>query len=156
MRFLKYWLPFLAWMAFIFIGSGDVLSANHTSRFIVPFLHWLMPQLSPEALERVHMLIRKLAHVTEYAILAILIWRALFHGTTLDWKPSRFFFAAWIICLFMAGCDEFRQSFVASRGPSVWDVMIDGVGAALGLGIYWLIIKQLRHQSILEDRKSRS
>ena len=93
MRFLKYWLPLLAWMAFIFIGSGDFMSAEHTSQFIVPFLHWLMPHLSPEALEQIHVLIRKLGHSTEYAILSVLLWRAIFGGTNLKWSSSTTFFS---------------------------------------------------------------
>ena len=147
MRFLKYWLPLLAWMVFIFIGSGNLMSAEHTSRFIVPFLHWLLPRLSPETLEQIHVLIRKLGHVTEYAILSVLLWRAIFGGITLKWSSSTTFFSAWFVCLILAACDEFRQSFVASRGPSIWDVTIDSVGAALGLGIYWCIIRRRTEQS---------
>jgi hypothetical protein len=63
--FLKYWLPVVAWMIFIFIGSTDLMSAEHTSRFIVPFLLWLKPDMSPETIARIHMLIRKLGHVTD-------------------------------------------------------------------------------------------
>jgi VanZ family protein len=36
----------------------------------------------------------------------------------------------------MAACDEFRQSFVESRGASPWDVMIDSAGAIFGLLLY--------------------
>src|SRR5438105_2676047 len=102
MRLLRYWLPLLAWIGLIFIGSGDLMSAEHTSRFIVPFLHWLSPDLSPETLEQIHVLIRKLAHVTEYAILAVLLWRAIFHGTNLKASSSTVFFGAWFACLILA------------------------------------------------------
>ena len=37
MRFVKYWLPPLLWLGVIFLGSTDLMSAEHTSRFIVPF-----------------------------------------------------------------------------------------------------------------------
>ena len=67
--FLKYWLPVLLWLGFIFIGSTDLMSAEHTSRFLIPFLLWLKPDISPEALAQVHFILRKLGHVTEYAIL---------------------------------------------------------------------------------------
>src|SRR5438309_9684287 len=71
------WMPAFIWMALIFLGSSDALSAEHTSRFIVPFLRWLDPQISVMTIASVHMAIRKLGHFTEYAILATLLWRAL-------------------------------------------------------------------------------
>jgi hypothetical protein len=64
-------------MLLIFAGSSDVLSAEHTSRFIVPFLLWLNPSMSYQTIAAIHMFIRKTGHVTEYAILAALLWRAL-------------------------------------------------------------------------------
>ena len=72
------WLAVLAWMSLIFSGSTGSFSAAHTSRFIEPLLHWLSRgRLSGDAIGEIHFLIRKLAHLTEYAILAILIWDAL-------------------------------------------------------------------------------
>src|SRR5438045_5204621 len=76
-RFVRYWMPAIIWMALIFVGSTDVLSAQHTSRFLVPFLRWLDPQISLAALAQIQFAIRKLGHLTEYAILAMLLWRAL-------------------------------------------------------------------------------
>ena len=46
--FLKYWLPLLIWLGVIFVGSTNVMSAEHTSRYIVPFLLWLKPGMSPQ------------------------------------------------------------------------------------------------------------
>src|SRR5690349_16332641 len=71
------WVPVIAWMVLIFIGSSDVLSAEHTSRFLVPFLRWLDPHISYATIAAVHLVVRKLGHFTEYAILAALVWRAL-------------------------------------------------------------------------------
>ena len=74
-HFVKYWMPAIVWMALIFIGSTDMLSAEHTSRFLAPFLRWLDPQITWATLNAVQTIIRKLGHVTEYAILAALLWR---------------------------------------------------------------------------------
>ena len=131
--FLKYWLPPLIWLSFIFIGSTDVLSAEQTSRFLVPFLRWLKPDISAEALLRIHFLLRKLGHITEYAILAALLWRALRAGTNLHAKVSILFLAASTACAFFAATDEFHQSFVPSRTGAVGDVLIDICGALVGL-----------------------
>src|SRR5213082_3317733 len=102
-RFVRYWMPAIVWMAVIFLGSTDMLSAAHTSRFLVPFLRWLDPQISLAALNAIQFGIRKLAHLTEYAILAALLWRALRGGTRWQVKMSILFFVAWIACAIFSG-----------------------------------------------------
>src|SRR5438045_5042395 len=82
-RFVRYWMPAIVWMALLFLGSTDVLSAEHTSRFLVPFLRWLDPQVSFATIVAVHTFIRKLGHFSEYAILAALLWHGL-RGTFLQ------------------------------------------------------------------------
>lgn len=134
-RFVKYWMPVIVWMALIFIGSTDVLSAEHTSRFLVPILRWLDPQISWAALNAIQTIIRKLGHVTEYAILAGLMWRALRGGMVWKSKTSILFAIVWIACAVFAASDEFHQSFVPSRTSSFHDVMIDICGALIGLSI---------------------
>ena len=74
--FLKNWLPVIVWVGVIFLGSTDLMSAEHTSRFIVPFLRWLKPDISAETLASIHFIVRKCTHVGEYAILALLLLRA--------------------------------------------------------------------------------
>jgi len=138
--FLKYWLPVLLWLGFIFIGSTDLMSAEHTSRFLIPILLWLKPDISPEALAQVHFVLRKLGHVTEYAILAMLLWRALRHETNPQIKAilrlrsgQTLFLSVWILCAIFAATDEYHQSFVASRSAAIGDVLIDDAGAIFGL-----------------------
>src|ERR1043165_4687728 len=79
--FLKVWLPVLAWMIFIFVGSTDLLSAEHTSRFIGPFLRWFSPDISDATIGSIQLIVRKCGHLTEYAILAALLCRALRQST---------------------------------------------------------------------------
>jgi VanZ family protein len=133
--FLKYWLPVLLWLGLIFVGSTDLLSAAHTSRFLVPFLRWLDPQISLAALNAVQTAIRKLGHLSEYAILAALFWRALRAGTAWSAKLSILFAIVSIGCAVFAVSDEFHQSFVPSRTASANDVMIDTCGALISLTI---------------------
>ena len=127
--------PFLTWLCVIFIGSTDLMSAEQTSRFLVPFLRWLKPDISTEALAQVHFFVRKLGHISEYAVLAVLLWRAFRSGTNLQMKLPILFVAAWILCGVFAASDEFHQSFVSSRTASLDDVLIDIVGAMIGLAI---------------------
>jgi VanZ family protein len=131
---VKYWMPAILWMALIFVGSTDILSAEHTSRFLVPFLRWFDPQISLSALNALQLGIRKLGHVTEYAILAVLLWRA-FRGGAWRTPMSILFGIVLIGCGIFAASDEFHQSFIPSRTSSFHDVMIDVCGAIIGLAI---------------------
>jgi VanZ family protein len=132
---VKYWMPVIAWMVLIFLGSTDVLSAEHTSRFLVPFLRWLNPQISLAALVEIQLAVRKLGHLMEYAILAMLLWRALRPGTVWTAKTSILFALTLLGCAIFAASDEFHQAFVPSRTSSTHDVMIDVCGALTGLMI---------------------
>ncbi len=132
-NFLKHWLPVLIWLGVIFLGSTDMLSAEHTSRFLVPFLRWIDPQISFATLNAIQLGIRKLGHLTEYAILAMLLWRALRSGTRWQMKMSILFLVAALASAIFAASDEFHQSFVPSRTASPTDVMIDICGALIGL-----------------------
>ena len=131
--FLKYWLPLLIWMGVIFVGSTDLMSAEHTSRFIVPILLWLKPGMAPETMRSIVFAIRKCAHLSEYAVLSLLFWRALRGGSAIRWKMSMLFGAVLLGCAVFAASDEFHQSFVKSRTPSVRDVLLDIVGGLIGL-----------------------
>lgn len=131
-RFLKYWLPVLVWMICVFIGSTDLLSAEHTSRYIGPFLRWFAPDVSEATVASVQMVARKCAHLTEYAILAALLYRAFRQ------HRGQAFGTVLIISVLYAALDEFHQSFVVTRTASPWDVAIDCFGALVGMGLWRL------------------
>ena len=125
-------------MAIIFAGSTDLMSAEHTSRIIVPLLRWFFPNISPLTLVRVEFFLRKAAHVSEYAVLAVLLYRAFVHTV---FQSRRVLSAALVLlsCGAYAASDEFHQSFAPSRTASLRDVMIDLCGAALAVLLYWSI-----------------
>src|SRR5438067_2420645 len=102
-------------------------------RFIVPFLRWLKPDISPEALASIHFIVRKCAHMGEYAVLALLLLRTASLMTNLRRSLAIVYVSVWGACLFVATTDEFHQTFVTSRGALATDIMIDGGGAILGL-----------------------
>ena len=72
-------------------------------------------------------IVKKGAHVTEYAILGWLIQRALGQGRA-GWL-------AWLAAVAFAATDELHQSLVPERNARVTDVMIDAVGVAIGVVI---------------------
>jgi VanZ family protein len=125
-------------MAVIFSASADTFSANRTSRIIAPILRWLNPNISPGAIQKVQFVVRKGAHMAEYAVLAMLIWRALHKPPQPIWK-RRHAITAFAIAVAYAMSDEFHQSFVPSRGAHWGDVLFDSAGAAIGLLVVWVV-----------------
>jgi VanZ family protein len=137
--FVRYWLPVVLWMSVIFGFSTEAGAPRHTSRIIGPLLRWFNPEISDEAIREVKLVVRKTAHLTEYAILALLVWRARrqpVRGKRRPWRRADAFFAFAIAALF-AVTDEWHQSFVPSREGKFLDVLIDSTGAALGLIACW-------------------
>ena len=106
--FLKYWLPVVGWCGLIFWLSS--LQHLDTGWGIYDFI------------------LRKCAHMTEYGVLYLLARRA-FAGTT-ALQPTM---DSFIFTVLYAASDEFHQSFVPTRGPSVRDVMLDSAGAYIAL-----------------------
>ena len=94
-------------------------------------LHWSGSEVAHYA-DHIHHTVRKLAHVTEYFLLAMSVSFPLYvYGIRGLWLPL----LAGIFCVGFAGLDEYHQSFVAGRGPSVRDVCIDGIGVFIGIVI---------------------
>jgi VanZ family protein len=140
-RLSKYWLPVLVWMAVIFYGSSDSASFQHSSRIIEPLVRWIFPSVSPGTVHDVVVAVRKTAHLSEYAVLAILLWRALATRPNLklcSWSWTEAMCALLIVILYAAS-DEFHQSFVPSREASLRDVLIDSLGGLLALIFLWII-----------------
>src|SRR5215475_6118973 len=135
---LRWWWPAMLMMAVIFLGSTDLGALSHQSRFLVPFLRWL--GFGDPAVHGVILGIRKLGHLTEYAVLSVLFWRAWMQRPAFQppvawtWRHA---IAPFLMSVFYASLDEFHQWFVPSRGASPIDVMIDSTGALIGLWLLW-------------------
>jgi len=129
------------WAALIAAFSTDAFSAEHTSRIIVPVLHWLFPTMAARTVFRIHHYIRKAAHVGEFFLLSLFLVRGIRAGQQ-GWKVA-WATTAVAIAAGWAALDELHQAFVPSRGPSMRDVMIDITGAICGQ-IAFAILIQLR------------
>jgi VanZ family protein len=101
-RALQVWLPVALWAAVIFAFSS-------------------IPSLST-GLGTWDTVLRKCAHVTEYAILGALLYRALGRAAP-----------AWLAGVAYAATDELHQHFVAGRHASPVDVAIDAAGVLAGV-----------------------
>ena len=133
-------------MVLIFAGSTDSFSSGQTSRFLGPLLRFLLPGLSEAAVALAVHAIRKAAHVTEYAVLAVLWWRALRRPARRDPRPWSWPLAgqALVACALWAAADELHQSLTSTRTASAWDVLLDTAGAAIGLLVLWRLGARLR------------
>ena len=131
MIIVKNWWPVVAWMSVIFLFSTDPFSDSNTSSLLSPLLSSLMPSITSEKIDWIHEIVRKLAHWSEYFILAHLLLGAI-TGQFPLWKRSRHLFWSLVVAILYAASDEWHQSFVPSRSPSSLDVLIDGLGAICG------------------------
>ena len=104
-RVLTVWLPVFAWAAVIFAFSS-------------------VPHLS-SGLGTWDLVMRKCAHMTEYAVLAILLVRAVEREGP-----------ALALGILYAASDELHQAFVRGRHASPIDVAIDTVGLLIGLLVW--------------------
>jgi VanZ family protein len=115
---------FISWF------SSDAFSARSTNSYIDPVLRWLFGDLTPAGFRFAHNVIRKSAHLIEYAILAILACRA--QTTPRMSIPRSVALRTLAGCAAYALVDEAHQAFVPSRTGSVVDVLVDVTGATLG------------------------
>lgn len=95
--------------------------------------------LSAAALATMHLIIRKIAHFTEYMVLGLSIMFAFydyFKGKKLSLLPIQ------AIATLYAATDEIHQYFVPGRYGTWFDVMIDSCGAFTGILIYFFIHKK--------------
>ena len=133
-------LPAIAMMYLIFSFSSQTgkesgnLSHEISYQIVSAADRILDKNLSEESkntyADKIELPVRKLAHMTEYCILAICISFPLYvYGVRGFWL----FLLDGLLSAGFACTDEFHQSFVAGRGPSKRDVLIDSTGALFGI-----------------------
>lgn len=77
--------------------------------------------------------VRKAAHMTEYAVLSVLLFIWLERWQLIELRKS---ILAIFLAMLYAASDEIHQLFVRGRAGSVRDVIIDSIGAILGVLIF--------------------
>ena len=138
--------PVLAWACFVLLASSASFSAPNTSRIIRPVLLWLFPDITEPTLANVHFFVRKAAHFTEYAVLALLAARA-FLTSRRPGLRSRWAAAAFALVVACALTDEFHQSFLSARTGTIYDSLLDMSGGASALAAVWLFRRAAREKN---------
>lgn len=115
-KFVMKWLPALLMMLAIFLFSaGSAMDAENA------------------LIERI---VNKGGHTVGYGMLALSFWRGL------EFKDNRRWLA-WVLAVLYAVTDEYHQSFVPGRFPSLFDVLVyDNLGAFISMGLAGLFLKQ--------------
>ncbi len=121
----------VVWIGVIFYMSSGQGSMEETSRFIRPVLEFLFPAASAETITLYHAFIRKCAHFTEYAVLALMAYRALANA---EFRLMR----SILLVAVIASLDEFNQSFDAARTGSINDVFLDIAGGTAMIAVIWV------------------
>lgn len=149
----------LVWMCIIFAFSAQTkeessaVSESLSYRMVSStghFFHWnLDEEQMREIANTIEYFVRKGAHMTEFAILSVLLflWLGLWEMTLLRRGMTAFLATA-----FYAASDEFHQLFVPGRSGRVSDVLIDSSGALLGVIFFILLCKLIQ---IIRRRRSR-
>ncbi len=138
-RFFRY-APLIFWIGVVLFASTGSASMSNTSLFVRPLLIFLFPDAPEETLQFYHGFIRKLAHLSEYAILAFWATRA-FYGSTIEILRKYPFVFAFLLVVSVASIDETNQSFNAARTSSIYDVLLDTAGGALMILIFYSVKK---------------
>lgn len=123
---LRLWrVALVFWLIAIFIFSSDFFSADHTEKVLV--------------YDFLNVLVRKCAHVVEYAILMYLWFRSLCVDRT---RFSRSVIWGVILSVLYALSDEWHQSFIPSRDGTIADVGWDTVGVVTMGVLLWFVFRR--------------
>ncbi|AXF55237.1 VanZ family protein [Salicibibacter kimchii] len=139
------WLLVIGWMGLIFYfshQSGEASSSlsGGVTEVAYSWSQSLFPFVNID-FETFHTLIRKAAHVAVYVVLGLFVIHA-FRVSTIEGRVSwRVIVWAWVLCTCYAITDEVHQLFIPGRSGEVSDVVLDSVGAMVGIGIYIIVWK---------------
>jgi VanZ family protein len=118
-RFINYWLPVIAWCLLIFGQSA----------FATPDIGPPWPFFD------------KMAHTGIYALLGLLLCRALNTLAGWDARTFRLLVTATLLTALYGLSDEWHQSFVPERHAEAADLLADLLGGLIGSGLFLLIRK---------------
>ena len=132
----------IIWMIVIFIFSA--MTGEESGNLSSGLVHALLKNIPFLAESEIaHLVVRKLAHMTEYAIFCLLIIN-LEKQIGFKIRLKHILIGIFISCIY-AMTDEYHQSFVNERSGNIIDVGIDTLGAAIA-GIAVLIVSRFKNK----------
>ena len=130
------WILIFVWMITIFMFSaqnGDE-SSELSQGFLRTFILRFTPDnISEDIVNMMEYIIRKCAHMTEYAVFGILVFYQIKLYRLFEKEWNRIVMA--VICVMIyASTDEIHQLFVGGRSGRFTDVLIDTAGGFIAAG----------------------
>ena len=136
----------LLWMVMIFLLSNEeaVKSSKKSDGLIIKSVELftgksLSGQEKEKVLKYLVFPVRKCAHLSLYLILGILVISLLREYMVIN---TKLVLLSLLICFLYACSDEIHQLFVPGRSGEVRDVLIDTLGACLGVSFYYLVFRK--------------
>ena len=126
------WALVALWAGVIWTLGGDDFSLAETSRTISPWIEWILGDIDGRTKWKIFLAIRKSAHFVEYAILALLTFRAALISAPRNQLATAAWIALFLVAT-LASADEARQAFSSARSGSPYDVFIDLTGGAVAV-----------------------
>ncbi len=134
---ILWWIVTFGWAFLIFWFSTRTFNPHSTGVLLGRVLRWLEIDLSPAEFNYLHALVRKMAHMAEYALFALLLYGPRIPARASFWRPRRA-----LICILAAAAysitDEIHQIFAAGRHSSFTDCALDTAGAAMAMLVPYL------------------
>jgi len=130
------WVLVLVWMGVIaYLSHQPVYESNELSSAVAAVAIRAVAEVVPEATVVVNPglmnhIVRKGAHVVAYMVLGFLVLNAQYASGAIGVKSLA---ATMLICVLFAASDEWHQTFVPGRGGQMSDVLLDSVGAVVGI-----------------------
>jgi VanZ family protein len=122
------WLPVAVGICVMAMESTPAFGSDFTSHPLRWLFQIVFGQLSDSAWEIVHHLIRKTGHFLGYGVLG-LVWLRAWRMTFPEARFVSHAALALVGTAFIAGGDEWHQTFLPNRTGSPWDVLLDCCGA---------------------------
>jgi VanZ family protein len=138
---LRKWVAPIIWTALILTLGTSLFSYVRTTAMFDPWISRLMPRLGPAGVYQAQVLIRRSAHVIEYAILFLVLNLGPLRG-----RPVVAFF----VCIAVASLDESMQMLTPARSGTIFDVAEDSTGATIMMVLampHWDHLRHLRPSS---------
>lgn len=114
-RIFKFWAPVFFWAIIIFWFSSL--------------------EFPPGPPSVANFIVKKTAHLVEYAVFFVLLYRAFINAARVGRKKAAVI--SFLVCVLYAASDEYHQTFTAGRTATYKDVGFDAAGAGLAWFLIW-------------------
>lgn len=132
------WVAVAVWFAVIFAFSHQAHSGAVTEEYLHDY----------------NVPVRKLAHITEFAIMFSLIrFAASVDAVKRHWSSNRLNVVAYLLTLLCAFFDEWHQSMVPGRSATLTDTVVDSFGAMIAWTVFYSVQRMRKDPLIVRDRQ---